>query len=272
MTCNPMLDVTVVIPIYKTNLAAYELMALARAIGKFSRRDIAIVCPESLDLSPLQHMFTPNCRVERFEPGYFAGREGYNRLMLSRDFYSRFAQSRFVLVCQTDVLIFDDQLDYWCDQDYDYIGAPWLPAPGEVEGWNLFQRTSYGLRRLYGRVKPGFHAINLKWQVGNGGLSLRRVSAMLAVIDAHADDIAAIAANSHQVECFEDVFWGVGANQRWPATLRVPDAATAAQFAVEGHPDMAMRLTHGRLPMGAHAFQRRRNIKHWRNLAGIELP
>ena len=44
------------------------------------------------------------------------------------------------------------------------------------------------------------------------------------------------------------------------------------QFAVEGHPDMAMRLTHGRLPMGAHAFQRRRNITHWRKLAGIELP
>ena len=187
--------VTVTIPIYKTTLEPYELMALSTAIDKFSRRDIVIACPVSLDLSPLQHMFTHNCRVERFDPGYFAGREGYNRLMLSRDFYSRFAQSRFVLVCQTDVLIFDDQLDYWCDQDYDYIGAPWLPAPGEVAGWNLFQRASYGLRRLYGKIKPGFHAINLKWQVGNGGLSLRRVSAMIEVVDAHDDDIAAIAAN-----------------------------------------------------------------------------
>lgn len=264
--------VTVTIPIYKTKLEPYEQMALSIALDKFAQRDVAIVCPNTLDLSPLQHMFTPNCRVERFAPEYFAGREGYNRLMLSRDFYSRFAGSQFVLVCQTDVLIFRDELDHWCNQDYDYIGAPWLPAPAEVSGWNLLRRAGYNLRRPYGRLMPGFHAINLKWKVGNGGLSLRRVSAMLRVIDAHADDIAVIAANSHRVACFEDVFWGVGANERWQGSLRVPDATTAAHFAVEGHPDMAMRLTGGRLPMGAHAFQRRRHLKHWRRLAGIKLP
>lgn len=262
-------SVTVVFPVYRTDLAAYELMALTRAVGQFSRRDMAVVCPEGLDLSPLEGVLQGKCRVERFALRFFAGREGYNRLMLSREFYSRFGGSRFLLVCQTDVYIFEDNLDHWCAQDYDYIGAPWLPAPAEVAGWNLLRRAGYGLRRLYGRLMPGFHAVNLKWRVGNGGLSLRRVSAMLAVIDAHADDVAAIADGGDRVACFEDVFWGVGANERWPGSLRVPDAATAALFAVEGHPDMAMRLTHGRLPMGAHAFQRRRNIKHWTALAGI---
>ena len=30
-------------------------------------------------------------------------------------------------------------------QDYDYIGAPWLPAPAEVAGWNLLRRAGFAL-------------------------------------------------------------------------------------------------------------------------------
>lgn len=257
-------DVTVVIPIYRTSLEAYELKAFRRALEVLSCRDIAIVSPQGLDLSPLDDLLAGKCRVECFEPQYFAGREGYNRLMLSHEFYSRFRASRYVLVCQTDVLLFEDRLDDWCNRGYDYVGAPWLPAPADVSGWNVPRRAFYEVRRLWGRLLPGFHAINLKWRVGNGGFSLRRVDAMLAVLECHAEEVARVAAQSHKVSCFEDVFWGVEVNRRWPGTLNVPDAKTAAHFAVESHPDMAMRLTGGELPMGAHAFQRHRNIVHWR--------
>lgn len=183
--------------------------------------------------------------------------------MLSQDFYSRFHNSQFIVVCQTDVVLFHDNLDYWCSLNYDYIGAPWLPAPGDVEGWNLARRAIYKLRRGWARLRGGFHTVLLKWKVGNGGFSLRRVEAMLRVLDQHPDKMAEIAKNANHTACFEDVVWSVRVNELWPATLNIPDYTTAARFAFEGHPEMAMRCTNGELPMGAHAFYRHRNRKFW---------
>lgn len=270
LSVSKTVDVTVIIPIYKTELQPHEQAAMKQMGSMFVDRDVAFVCPETLDVTPLEGFMRSNWRVERFDPNFFAGRKGYNRLMLSEELYQRFERSAYLLVCQTDVWIFEDRLDEWCSLGYDYIGAPWLPASGEVSGWNLLQRGAYQVRRLWGRVMPGFHPINLKWKVGNGGFSLRKVDAMLGVIRSHRDVVNQIAEQGDHVECFEDVFWGVGVNQRWPGTLQIPDAKTAAQFAIEGHPDMAMRLTEGRLPMGAHAFQKKRNYKHWRKYITIE--
>lgn len=259
--------VTVVIPIYKTELSAIERWAVARNLSVLApNREIAIVCPQDLDITPLDSLMKLNsnrCRIERFAPAFFDGRLGYNQLMLSQDFYSRFHNSQFIVVCQTDVVLFHDNLDYWCSLNYDYIGAPWLPAPGDVEGWNLARRAIYKLRRGWARLRGGFHPVLLKWKVGNGGFSLRRVEAMLQVLDKHPDKMAEIAKNANHTASFEDVVWSVRVNELWPATLNIPDFATAARFAFEGHPEMAMRYTSGELPMGVHAFYRHRNRKFW---------
>lgn len=259
--------VTVVIPIYKTELSAIERWAVAHNLSVLApNREIAIVCPQGLDITPLDSLMGLNsnrCRIERFAPAFFDGRLGYNQLMLSQDFYSRFHNSQFVVICQTDVVLFHDNLDYWCSLNYDYIGAPWLPASGDVEGWNLARRAIYKLRRGWARLRGGFHPVLLKWKVGNGGFSLRRVEAMLRVLDQHPDKMAEIAKNANHTACFEDVVWSVRVNELWPATLNIPDYATAARFAFEGHPEMAMRCTSGELPMGAHAFYRHRNRKFW---------
>ena len=259
--------VTVVIPLYRNSLSDIERWALERNLKILSHeRDIALVCPDGLDLSPIEELFDINngrCRVERFAPEFFKGRQGYNRLMLSHEFYSRFDKSQFVLICQTDVALFHDKLDYWCSLDYDYIGAPWLPASADVEGWNVVRRAAYKLRRVLARGKGGFSHVLLKWKVGNGGFSLRRVDAMLRVIENHSAEIDAIASKVDDSSCFEDVVWGVRANEQWNAGLRIPDATTAAHFAIEGHPDFALRLTKGELPMGTHAFYRRRNRSFW---------
>lgn len=263
-------DVTVIIPIYKTQLQPYERAALKQMTRVLAHRDLVVVCPEELDLSPLSDLLGDKWREERFEARFFDGRKGYNHLMLSEELYERFARAHFLLVCQTDVWVFEDALDEWCRSECDYIGAPWLPASDEVGGWNLPRRLVYAARKVLGRIMPGFHPINLKWKVGNGGFSLRRVAAMLQVIRKHHDVVEQVVKCGDHVENYEDVFWSVGVNQRWPGTLRIPDAITAAGFAMDGHPDLAMQLTHGQLPMGAHAFQRRRNFKHWRKYITIE--
>ena len=99
--------VTVIIPIYRNNLSDIERWAVKRNLRILSpERDIAVVCPEGLDLLPLDELLgisSGRCRVERFSSEFFKGRHGYNQFMLSRELYSRFMKSQFVLICQTDV-------------------------------------------------------------------------------------------------------------------------------------------------------------------------
>ena len=257
--------VTVVVPIYRTSLSEIERWALGHNLSTLnSGRDIAVVCPEGLDLSPLAEVLglaCGRCRVERFDAQFFAGREGYNRLMLSTELYSRFISSRYMLILQTDVVLFADELDRWCATGYDYIGAPWLPALAEVEGWIFVARGVFLLRKLIARLRGGFNPMNIKWKVGNGGFSLRRVEAMLNVVTRHRDELDAL--DHSRVENFEDVVLSVHATEQWHEPLQIPDAATAAKFAIESHPRLAMRINGGHLPMGAHAFYRRRNRAFW---------
>lgn len=76
----------IVIPIYTTQLNDYEQYSLRQSIKMFApRRDIVIVSPASLDLSPLKEVIG-NVGVERFDDGFFASIKDYNRLMLSAEF------------------------------------------------------------------------------------------------------------------------------------------------------------------------------------------
>ncbi len=93
-----------------------------------------------------------------FKETYFRDIEGYNRLLLSLDFYKAFENFTYILIHQLDALVFKDELAFWCAKGYDYIGAPWFKR-----FWRF--RTS---KRLYA--------------VGNGGLSLRKVQSCIKVL------------------------------------------------------------------------------------------
>ena len=253
--------VVVAIPLYTLHLRHCEVESLRRTLSVLRRRDVAVVAPESLDLSNLPALLGMECcwREERFADHFFAGREGYNRLMTSAEFYERFASEyEYVLVCQTDVWIFQDLLDEMCAMGYDYVGAPWLPARKDVEGFYPLHRLVWRLRRM-----SGSHSMSLKWHSGNGGLSLRRCAVMAAFARAHGSDIARLCRPERGPQGFEDVFWSVEANRLQPGAVRVAPWREALNFSVESHPDYALRLTRGRLPFGTHAYARHNNRGYW---------
>ena len=263
---EPQRLVTVVIPLYTLKLSDIELLALRQCFAVLGSHDIAVVKPRSLDITALPELLggNPHFRVEEFDDDYFAGREGYNRLMLSSDLYRRFLDSRYILIHQTDVYVFRDELEQWCLRGYDYIGAPWLPAIGDVSGWNLARRAVYLLRRGIGKFKPSCHAINLKYKVGNGGCSLRHTRHLYDASLKMADLLTRAANGSDSSQNFEDVVWSVRINEEAPGTLAVAPYQEAVRFSIESHPSMAMGLTGGQLPMATHAFARRRNRTFWK--------
>ena len=82
--------------------------------------------------------------------------------MLSPEFYRRFSDTDYILVCQLDAYIFRDELLSWCKKEYDYIGAPWsAPALYRMPILRLWRRYFHSRRRT-----------EKDFKVGNGGLSI----------------------------------------------------------------------------------------------------
>ena len=144
----------VAIPVYKPDLTPIEKGVFLQCVKIFGgRRDIVLFAPESLDCSVFLSI-APGLSVQRFDDAFFAGISGYSKLCLTPDFYRRFEEYDYMLIYQLDGWVFRDDLDEWCRKGYEYIGAPFFMPAGK----------------------------NRLPVVGNGGVSLRRIDAILRVL------------------------------------------------------------------------------------------
>ena len=161
--------------------------------------------------------------------------KGYSRLLLTKDFYRRFTDCEYILIHQLDVFLFEDRLLEFCDMGYDYIGAP---CPKFDFTWHLIEA-----------------------QVGNGGLSLRKVSSCLNLIEKHKRLLS-----SHPYSGIflnnEDSFFGY-AGAHIPE-FKVPEVKKALSFAIQ---DNVCRVLKGELelPFGIHGFNKIHS-QLWRNV------
>jgi len=246
----------VVVPLYTTALGDDEQMALRRTVRLLGRHPLAIVCPEGLDLVPLAPLLAGVApQVQFFDPAFFAGVEGYNRLMLSADFYRRFEAFEYLLICQTDAYVFADRLDDWVARDHDYIGAPWIASPRNA--WNI------GLQRLTNVFRPVGKRDEHYFRVGNGGFSLRRVAMMRRITEEQQDDIAQrLAHPGPDLLHVEDKYFSLVAPQRYPQ-MRIPDYREAVDFCIDRRPPLALQINGGRLPFACHGFNKRNVRVFW---------
>ena len=239
----------VVVPIYKTNLSDNEWLSLKRSLSVLARHPFAIACPEGLDLAPLEATLqSVSYGVKRFDGAYFKGLSGYNQLMLSEDFYRAFDDYEYILICQTDVFVFEDKLDHWCGKGYDYIGAPWLASKQTV-----LNRLLFKLNNVFRKKKKSNEHY---FKVGNGGFSLRNTSAMLRAVTRRKEDMAAsspaLAAWAPQNLHIEDLYFSLVAPTL--TDMKIPDYREAVDFCVDRRPKLALQLNHGKLPFACHRF------------------
>lgn len=241
----------VVVPAYRAQLNQYEAVSLRHLCAHLSHHRIVMVKPSSL--APWRADF----EYESFDDAFFGGRLGYNRLMLSADFYERFRAHSHILVYQLDALVFRDDLIEWCQAGFDYVGASWYPE--------LIERYE-GFRWRY--AAEG---------CGNGGFSLRRVDAFLrhlrgrrgVAAQAYAELVRGDPARAALLWKYrrqlrpdryeaheslnEDVYWGIFAPFFDPS-FKVASAQDGDRFAFEYAPAELYRKTGGSLPFGCHAW------------------
>jgi len=257
--------VSVVIPVYKPTLDWDEQISLNQCLMILHKHSICICTYHSLDISIYIKIFEKanvKFSIEYFDDSYFNSILGYNRLMLSSEFYERFLTHKYILIYQLDCFVFADDLEYWCGKGYDYIGAPWIRI-----GYNNWDWKSKVKHRFISIIRK-HTSKDLNWddilnKVGNGGFSLRRVSLFYSIIKKKSNSKKLnkyINPISHFFN--EDVFWSYGVDTILFKMYK-PNTEEALRFSFEMQLEYSFELCQHNLPFGCHAWARY-GIDFWR--------
>lgn len=165
----------VVIPIYKKELNKNEKSALESYEQYFQNVDFSFLAPKHLDCSYYNKTY-PKFSIERFDNKFFKNAKTYNKLMLNRNVYARYQQYEYILIAQTDAIIFNYSANFeeFMDMGYDYIGSPWYSQP--IKNLKNEPTWKYILKRIV------IHNPSVL-KSGNGGFSLRKVNSFITLLD-----------------------------------------------------------------------------------------
>ena len=239
----------VVVPVYKS-LDEQEKMFVRQGLSMTRDFQQVFIAPESFVPDDSFEEFS-SVEMIRFDNRFFNGIKGYNKLMLSKEFYKRFQAFEYILIHQTDAYLFKSTLADWCELGYDYIGAPWLEPEKKFKSkWRkllfetiqqvFFTKTEHCLQYL---------------KVGNGGLSLRKTASFMEVLE-KVPCIPFFLYKKLLINSFnEDLFWGVMAS-RIKKDFKTPDWKEALGFAMETKPSYAFQLNGNQLPFACHAINK----------------
>lgn len=219
----------IVVPIYHTTpdeLEQLSLKQLNRVIG--SEFDVFLIGPDYVDFDDYSKYLSgsgTNNYLEYviFDDKYFKSNKSYSQLCLSYDFYDTFNKYDYMMIYQTDCWIFRNEIQKFCDMSYDYIGGP-IYSPASA--W-----TS---------LKKGLHPI-----VGNGGLSLRKISTMLKITNPDGYIYNKYKNEWDKIEYEDYVICDVFSHD---IKMNIPDYKIAEKFSLDFLPNNVNELD----PMSAH--------------------
>jgi len=256
----------IVIPVYKDTLTRQEELSLKQCVTILNKHDIVLISHRRLVLKEYEDIFNlyhKKLEIIYFEDHYFSSVSGYNRLMLSRFFYETFSQWDYMLIYQLDAFVFKDELNFWVDKGYDYIGAPWMKLNGRLDKKNS----------------------------GNGGFSLRKITSFI-----HLFEYEGKLLNLAGLQCLyryrgpirkplsivkglfgwhnslnyfidtcpinEDLFY-VTLKHKIKQPFKIPDSAISMRFSFEENPSLLYHLSGEELPFGCHAWEINQYKEFW---------
>ena len=266
-----MKQVCVIIPIYKEKPTDWEIASFRQVLKVLSRYDIFLYTYQGLDLSIYTNESTnlnKNFNVEYFDQDFFSSVKGYNRLCLSVDFYRRVSKYEYMLIYQLDAWVFRDELEFWCNKGYDYLGAPFFDNFGSHENGDKL------------------------WTVGNGGFSLRRIKFCINFLSYklpiyyHIDFnkgvrsffkscLKSIGVRNtikwyvEHMNCWinEDAFFTIFIKNMSNKKIFIPNLPQpedAASFSFELSPSYLYGICGNKLPFGCHAFEKYEYETFWK--------
>jgi hypothetical protein len=247
--------VVVLITVHQPSFTPLEEISLRQCFKVLGHYPIRLVCPEGMDTSAYRAVI-PGIEVDHIPAFWQSSYANFTKLKIEPFLYRRYEAYEYVLFYELDAFVFRDDLAAWCDKGLDYVGAPWF------EGM------------VAAKENAPVHG------VGNGGFSLRKVSAMLRgrlskrlwlrlllsevrraplqALRRALTDLPRMALGHDTTIDYprgEDSFWGLVVNRHLP-WFKVASFDEARQFSFETLPRRLYQLNGGRLPFGCHAWTR----------------
>lgn len=271
----------IIVPIYKDfeELSKGELISLTQLYNVLGKHDIYFIGSQNFNWGKfLSNAEKKNIfpQIKEFDKFYFESINGYNQLMMSLKFFKKFKGYQYMLIYQLDAYVFKDELEFWCNKGYDYIGAPWF------EGWG----------------KPISDKII---GVGNGGFSLRCNDSCIRIIKRskrirYIKKIC-IKFDNHKVSYFirflkifnfyfkildfsvlpdilrhdlnEDMFLGYIAGRLFK-DFKIAPKEGATKFSFEANPSKLFKDNSNMLPFGCHAWEKH-DPEFWHQFIKTEI-
>jgi hypothetical protein len=245
-------------------------------LGKYS---IVFVTHKKLDLSIYKNIcdnFNIKYKFEFFNSFYFKDALSYNALLLSKTFYKKFLSFDYILIYQLDAYVFNDDLLFWCNKGYDYIGAPFI----------MLNSTS---------TTPVFFDFPV---IGNGGFSLRKVNKTFQLFNFSVmfyfffnlfvsflnilykksfiniffylfrmpaliikKMLCFIFSKGNELSYNEDIIW----SKLFGKHGKIPPINEAINFSFENFPEYLFLLSNNKLPFGCHNWNNYYNYLFYNN-------
>ncbi len=261
--------VAIVIPLYKYAISEYEILSIKRCLDVLGRYPIFFVVPNGFSLKNLEHKILNLSEYNAiyFDKRFFSDIAGYNELMKSKAFYESFLRYQYILIYQTDCYVFRDDLLYWCQRGYDYIGAPWFTNFTDPQNTNLLENVGNGgfsLRKVKSFIKilrkskiKSLYSL-FKEERNSKGLFyiIRNYDKLLARFYSEKNSFQNYL-NSYKRN--EDAFWAIELD-KLGCGLSKPTPQEALNFSFDYHPECMYQLNNNALPFGVHAWHREDTI------------
>ena len=266
-----MKKVIIVIPVYKAALSEKEEKSLLQCFRILYKYPISFFMLDALHAEYYKQLAEKNnieYQEERFHAKYFASLDGYNRLMLTKEFYERYASYEYMLIYQPDAYVFSDELLYWCSQNYDFIGAPSVGEHYDTVFSNklVVGNGGFSLRKINTFIQAFDCKKNLfpvKEIINRYAVFKKpwtRIPLLLLMIFGFRNKFSYIAANWKYPE---DDFWSKYlCRTNWP--LSKPEPETAVKFAFERFPSSLYEINGQKLPFGCHGWYRYEYEEFWK--------
>lgn len=258
-------SVIITIPIYTTKLSVYDWAAIEQCFKVLSNYTICYIKPDSLDISSIEERFKADLTVS-FADHFFAGISGYNRLMLSPVFYNKFREWKYIFIYQTDAWVFCDKLEEWCSKNYDYIGAPWIPKKKYSQ---TYYKLYVAIKSVYCKLFSVPNYNKLYYNVGNGGVSLRKVEKFAQESTKREREIELLMVKKARDFYNEDVYWSLTINQR-ERVIEIPEWSEALNFSFDKNPAESLEHNGGKLPFCCHGWTKPKMFAFWQKYIDIK--
>lgn len=253
----------VLVPVHRSQPTLDEQFSLQRCGQVLRSHPIRIVHPAGLNLEYYRDLL-PKAKPLPVPATWMASIRAYNRMMINPAFYRMLNQFSHALVHEPDSLVISDELYYWCEQPFDFIGAPWF------EGFHAAASDAH----IIGVGNSGFSLINIASICHLLESNHRWISRMLIAKEfskklffhscryssdflAAAFGAAGLLSGAHKVlEENWDFFLLSYVHRVLPHAFKIADPQTALQFCWEVNPVKCSELCDQRPPFGLHAWSR----------------